>query len=104
MYRSESRLSDSLRKNKKYQDIKWHRRVRIESNTIPIIVIATMAFSLIFSLSVIFTDGISWNNKYAYAQAPRQKDNLSSENKVTIHLNSVEFTPLTYSGNNQLKV
>lgn len=75
-----------------------------EFNTIQIIVIATLAFSLVFSLSVIFTDGISWNNYHAYAQAPEKKDNLSSENKVTIHLNSVEFAPLTYSNNDQLKV
>ena len=75
-----------------------------ESNTIQIIVIATLVSTLLFSLSVIFSDGISWNNNYAYALAIQKKDNLSSENKATIHLNSVEFAPLTYSDNNQLKV
>lgn len=104
MYRPGSSSSDSLRNDTDYNDIK-RQRTRTEFNIIPLIGIAIIAFSLIFSLSIIFNEGISWNNNnYVYAQAPQQKDDLSSKNKVTIHLNSVKFAPLTYSDSNQLKI
>ena len=70
----------------------------------PTFIIATVAISIIFSLSIILIEEISWNDNVVYAQATEQKDNLTSENGVTINLNSISFTPLTYTDNNQLKV
>ena len=94
--------SDSLRKNMNIADIRWKRCSK--STTTPTIVIATVAISIIFSLSIALNVEISWNDNMANAQAPQQEDSLSSENRVTINLNSVTFAPLTYTDNNQLKV
>lgn len=94
--------SDSLRKNTNAADIRWKRCSK--STTIPTIVIATVAISIIFSLYIALNVEISWNDNTVYAQTTQQKDSLSSENKVTINLNSVTFAPLTYTDNSQLKV
>lgn len=94
--------SGFLRKNTNTADIQWNQCSK--STTIPTIVIATVAISMIFSLSIALNVEISWNDNMAYAQAPQQEDSLSSENRVTINLNSVTFAPLTYTDNNQLKV
>ena len=94
--------SGFLRKNTNAAVIQWNQCSKY--TTIPTIVIATVAISMIFSLSIALNVEISWNDNMAYAQAPQQEDSLSSENRIIINLNSVTFAPLTYTDNNQLKV
>ena len=94
--------SDSLRKRTNIANI--HLNQCSKSITTPTFIISAVAISIIFSLSIIFIEEISWDDNVVYAQATHQKDSLSSENEVTIHLNSVNFAPLTYTDNNQFKV
>lgn len=92
--------SHILRKN---SVVITRKRCSISSKVL-ILVMVTVTMSIIFSLAFTQRGGILWNDNIAYGQTTEQKDDLASENKVTIHLNSVKFAPLTNSDNNQLKI
>ena len=75
--------------------------------TNPKIAIVIITITLIISLSVVINSenfGII-NNAYAQApQAQQQNDTSTSQDKITIQLDSVKFAPLTDSNSNQLKI
>lgn len=63
--------------------------------------------TLIISLSVIINSenfGIINNAHAQPLQSQQQNDTLTSEDKITIQLDSVKFAPLTDSNSNQLKI
>ena len=68
------------------------------------IAIITITITLIFSLSVAINSENFGIIKDAYAQALQQNDNPTSQDKITIQLNSAKFAPLTNGNSNQLKI
>ena len=68
------------------------------------IAIITMAITLIISLSVVINSENFGIINDVYAQTQQQVDIPTSQNKITIQLESAKFAPLTDSNFNQLKV
>jgi hypothetical protein len=97
-------ISNSINENHKYQRQKCNRFV---FTTNPKIAVVIITITLIISLSVVINSenfGIV-NNAYAQPlQSQQQNDTLTSEDKITIQLDFVEFAPLTDSNSNQLKI
>jgi len=82
------------------------KRFDFYSNTLTLVV-PIIALGLLFSFSIAMEKGVLTSDYEAYAQSDQelqQSDENSSSNPVTINLDSVKFTSLDDSGNNQLKV
>jgi len=71
------------------------------------LIVTVIALGLLFSFSIAMEKGVLTSDYEAYAQSEQelqQSDENSSSSSVTIKLESVKFTSLDDSGNNQLKV
>ena len=68
------------------------------------IAIITMAITLIISLSIVLNSENFGIINDVYAQAQQKVDIPTSQNEITIQLESAKFAPLTDSNFNQLKV
>jgi hypothetical protein len=65
---------------------------------------AAIEIILLVSLSVAINGVLFANSNNVLAQVNQQDEISLSANKITIHLNSVKFTPLTDTKYNQIKV
>ena len=77
---------------------------RLIFTTNPKIAIITITIALIISLSVVINGENFGIIKNVYAQAPQHDDIPTSQDKITIQLNSAKFAPLTDGNSNQLKI
>lgn len=56
---------------------------------------AAIGIILIFSLSIVINGGLFASSNNVIVQVNQQDEISPSANKITIHLNSVKFAPLT---------
>ena len=67
----------------------------------PKFVFITITITLMVSLSVVLSGENFEIIKNVYAQTPQLDDNPTSQDKITIQLNSAKFAPLTDGNSNQ---
>lgn len=92
---------------------KWNRITSFANHTSVFGISILVTVGLMLTLSMAMSNNLIETSINAYAQSDNDKNQQGSdssstttslEDRVTLHLTSVDFAPLTNGGNNQLKI